>query len=584
MSQAEDLVRLQQGIALAKRNGDDEKVRALGTAYRAAQQTKAESDKRKEAVFADQVDFTDAEERFDAARPGYIDGVVGEEAGRSFDAATMGWGEQADDIKRGFQNAWATLTGNDELQRELDVEAAQANEFSEQTYGTSNPTATAVGEFATTAPTMLLPGGLGAQMAYGAAESGLDHEAQFIRDKNGDIALDSNGNPQIADNNGALNAAIGGATTGIFGKAFDFLGRAFNNVGGDVAEAVGRGRQKVPGQSADETRRLIKFADDNNVNMTPAQRTQRRAQLQREARMASQPSGAAINEVKQQQSGRLNQMILDRYGIKGDAFTPDVLGQMDDVINAGYKEVGEALTRTVGDEQFMTGAAELATDSALTAAQKSNLDDMAMQVAEGMDGTQLINLRKKLGKQAKNNRAMNGDYADALDGMTAQVDELIGRTQPAEIGLQFKNVRDQARVRMALEKGAAIGKDGNINPRSLDTALSGIYKGEFKRGRGAANEGTQQIFDTVRLGNLLDDGIPNSGTATRLDKGLLYAGVDKLVREPTVGAYMAMPTLFNMFDDTLGKGAKAVTSRAGRTFSDDYEELKEKVDNILDVK
>lgn len=584
MSQADDLARLQQGIALAKQNGDMDKVRQLGVAYRAAQQKKAESDKRKEAVMSGMVDYGDAGERFDAARPGYVDGLAGEDAGRSFDAAMMGWGDQADDIIRGAKDAWATITGNDELQRELDVEAAQANEFRDQTYGTSNPTATAVGEFATTAPTMMLPGGLGAQMAYGAAEAGLDHEAEFVRDDNGNIRRDADGNPITQGNSGVANALVGGATTGIFGKAFDFLGRAFKNIGDDVADAVGMGAQKVPGQSAEETRRLIKFADENNVSMTPAQRGQSKPQLQREARMASQPSGAAINEIKDQQAGRLNQMVLDRYGIKGDAFTPDVLGAMDDVINKGYDEVGEALTRTVGDDQFLTNAAELATDSALTAAQKTNLDDFALQVADGMDGTQLINLRKKLQKQAKNNRAMNGDYADALDGMTAQVDELIGRTQPAEVGLQFKNVRDQARVRMALEKGAAIGKDGNINPRSLDTALSNIYKGEYKRGRGAANEGTQQIFDTVRLGNLLDDGIPNSGTATRLDKGLLYAGVDKFIREPTVGAYLAMPTLFNMFEDTLGDGAKAVTSRAGRAVNDDYEELKEKVDNILGIK
>lgn len=577
MSQADDLARLQQGIALAKQSGDMDKVRQLGVAYRAAQQKKAESDKRKEEVMSGMVDYGDPTERFDAARPEYIDGIVGEDAGRSFDAAVMGWGEQADGLIRGARNAWANLTGNEEAQDEYDLEAAQAKEFRDQTYGTSNPTATAVGEFATTAPTMLLPGGIGAQMAYGAAEGGLDHEGEFIRDDDGNIT-------GIDTNDGLVNAGISGATTGIFGKAFDFMGRAFKNVGDDVAEVVGKGRPRVPGQSAEETRRLIKFADDNNVNMSPAQRSQKRAQLQREARMASQPSGAAINEIRDQQSAKLNQMVLDRYGIKGDAFTPDVLGAMDDVINKGYDEVGEALTRTVGDDQFLTNAAELATDSALTAAQKSNLDDFAMQVSEGMDGTQLINLRKKLQKQVKNNRATNGDYADALSGMVDEIDGLINRVQPSEVGLKFKDVRDQARLRMALEKGAAIGKDGNINPRSLDTALGSIYKGEFKRGRGAANDATQRVFDTVRLGNMLDDGIPNSGTATRLDKGLLYAGVDKFIREPTVGAYLAMPSLFNMFEDTLGDGAKAVTSRAGRAVNDDYEELKEKVDNILGVK
>ena len=92
----------------------------------------------------------------------------------------------------------------------------------------------------------------------------------------------------------------------------------------------------------------MKFADENKVNMTPAQRSQNRAKLQAEARMASQPSGRAINEVKEQQMGRMNQIILDRYGIQGDAFTPDVLGPMTLSLPATTRLAKP--TRTVGDD------------------------------------------------------------------------------------------------------------------------------------------------------------------------------------------------------------------------------------------
>ena len=575
MSQQDYIRQLQVALTNADAAGEDEDARAIARELQSAMATKAESDKRKEAAMEGMVDYSDPTERFDAARPGYIDGLVGEDAGRSFDAAVMGWGEQANDLIRGVKNIFA----DDEEEQQLDLEAAQAKEFRDQTYGESNPVATQVGEFLTTAPSMLAPGGLGMQMVYGGAETGLDHEAEFVRDEDGQIKRDQDGNAVTQGNNQALNAAVGAGTTGVFGLAFDFLGRAFKNAGDDVAEVIGKGKPRVPGQSADETRRLMKFADENKVNMTPAQRSQNRAKLQAEARMASQPSGRVINEVKDQQMGKMNQMILDRFGIQGDSFTPDVLAKMDDVINTGYDEVGEALTRTVGDDQFLTNTAELATDTALTAAQKKNLDSFAMQVAEGMDGKQLMNLRKKLQKQVKNNQAMNGDYADALNSMVSEIDDLIMRGDTAT-GLKFKDVRDQARLRMALEKGAAIGKDGNINPRSLDTALNSIYKGEFQRGRGAANDATQRVFDTVRLGNLLDDGIPNSGTATRMDKGLLDAGIDTFIRQPTVEAYMAMPSLFSLFDP-MGSMGRAVAHRAGRATNDDYEELKEKVDGLL---
>jgi hypothetical protein len=136
---------------------------------------------------------------------------------------------------------------------------------------------------------------------------------------------------------------------------------------------------------------------------------------------------------------------------------------------------------------------------------------------------------------------------------------------------------------MALEKGAAVGKDWEINPRSLDTALRGMYKGEYLRGRGANNEATQKVFDTVRLGNLLNDGIPNSGTATRMDKGLLDGAIDTFVRGPTVESYMAMPSLFSLFDP-MGSMGRSAAYRAGRATSDDTEELQEKVDNILGAK
>ena len=46
----------------------------------------------------------------------------------------MGWGEQADGITRGVRNAWAGMTGDDDEQRQIDLEGAQAREFRDQQY------------------------------------------------------------------------------------------------------------------------------------------------------------------------------------------------------------------------------------------------------------------------------------------------------------------------------------------------------------------------------------------------------------------------------------------------------------------
>lgn len=490
------------------------------------------------------------QEEFDRYRPRLVDDYLGEDFGRSVDAAIMGAGEQIRSFQRGFENLSPFQT--DAQEAELDRQAAAAEGFAEAGYGTSNPVATAVGEFATTAPTLALPGGLPTQMAYGAVEAGLDHSS---------------------NDNAVIDSAIGGVSTGIFGKAFDLLGRAFSN-SAEAGVNAARGRApRVPGQTADETKRLLKFAEDESVNLTPAQRSRQRRQFQDEARMSSQPSGQKLHDQWEVQDAQINQMVADRFGIEnGSQFTPDVARQIDDTINKAYKEAEEGLTRTVGDDQFLEGAAELSVNSGLSKTQKSQLDDYAMQVADGMDGKELMNLRKKLQKQVKNNQATNGDYSDALYGLVNQIDDLIERTAPTGVGAKFADARDMARVRMAMEKGAAIGKDGNINARSLDTALGNVYRGEFKRGRGHSNPATERVFDAARLGNFLRDGIPNSGTATRQNQGPLEQLIDSTAGQARVDFYLANPGLYGLFDP-MGELAKATAYRAGRASSADGEDV-----------
>jgi hypothetical protein len=495
---------------------------------------------------------TDSEqEEFDRYRPRLADGIVGEDFGRSLDAAVMGAGEQIRSFQRGLSNLNPFQT--DEQDAELDRQAAAAEGFAEDGYGTSNPIATGVGEFGVTAPTMLLPGGLPAQMAYGAAEAGLDHSS-------GDNAV--------------IDSAIGGVTTGIFGKAFDFAGRMLGN-GAEAGVNAVRGRQpRVPGQTADETKRLLKFAKDEGVNLSPAQRTRQRRQLQDEARMASQPSGQKLNDIWEEQDRQINQMVGDRFGIDDATdLNPDVMRQIDDTITKAYAEAEEGLTRTVGDDQFLSGAAEAATIRGLSDSQQKYLDDVAMDVAGGLDGKDVVRLRKEMQRAKKNATTSNGDYADALDIMINQVDDLIERTAPTGVGAKFADARDMARVRMALEKSAAVvGKDGNINPRSLDTALGNIYKSEFKRGQGAVNEGTQRVFDAARLGTFLSSGIPNSGTATRTQMGWLDELKDATLGQARVDSYLKNPSLYGLFDP-MGELAKATAYRGGREASVDGENI-----------
>lgn len=553
-TQTERLQQIETALRNAHAAGDEASARKLAGAYKEAKATLDASNARKEEFFANAPTQQGPREHFDAIRPGYGSDMFGEDVSRGIDAAAMGWGEQADSLINGVKNAWATVTGNDEEKDRIAEEARQSREFGEETYRGSNPNATMAGEIATTAPMAVMPGGLPTQIALGATEYGLDYDP---------------------DQSGLMNAGVGAATTGVFGMAFDFLGRAFKNGLGGVADTVSPRTPRVAGQGADETARLAKIAKDEGVNMTPGQRTRNRRQMQDEARMASQPYGQKINDIKDAQTEKINQMVMDRFGIKNaDNITPDVRRQMDKAITDAYKEAEKGLTRTVGDEQFLEGAANVATTRGLKKSQKEYLDEVAMDVAQGVDGKELVRIRKELQRSKNNAQANNGDYADALEMMVGQIDDLIERTAPTEVGARFADARDMARVRMALEKGAAIGHDGNINSRSLNTALGNVYKGEFKRGRGAGDEATQRVFDAARLGTFLSDGIPNSGTATRESRGLLDAAIDKTIREPMVDFHLKHPNLYGIFDP-MGELGKTLALNAGRLAGGGAEDLEE---------
>lgn len=290
--------------------------------------------------------------------------------------------------------------------------------------------------------------------------------------------------------------------------------------------------------------------------------------------MSSQPSGQKIQDIWEGQSAQINQMVADRFGIdNATQLTPDVMNKIDLAVSKAYKEAEEGLTRTVGDEQFLTEAAEIATMKGLKKGQAKYLDDVAMDIAGGVDGKALVKIRKDLQRLKKNSQVTNGDYSDALHLMVEKVDDLIERTAPTGVGARFADARDMARVQKALERtSGVIGNDGNINPRSLDTALGNIYKREYKRGHGVANDGTQRVFDAARLGNFLSDGIPNSGTATREYRGFVDRAIDKTWGEGSVDFYLNNPRLYGTFDPMSDLPTKAALV-GGREASADEEDL-----------
>lgn len=484
------------------------------------------------------------EENFDLVRPQLLDGVLGESAGRSFDAGVMGMADQLQSFGRGIQDL---NPFGSQSESELDAEAAASEKFADSMYGSSNPIATTVGEFAASAPTMALPGRLPAQIAYGAGEAAIDHRS---------------------NSNAGVDALVGGATTGIFGTAFDFIGRALTNGGRAVRDGIANNGPDVPGQARDETKRLIEFADNEGVNMTPAQRTRERRMMQTEARMSSQPYGQKLNDIREQQIENINQMVFDRFGIdNATSYSPQVANAIDQKIGKAFKDVEEAIPTTSGDEVFLEAAKEVPSNHNLNKEQTAFIDDLSLKISDGMDGKTLMDERKKLQKSVQNNlRGGNGDFADALYEMVDHIDDLIVRSSSDDVAAKYSDVRDMSRMRMVLERGASVSPDGDINAASFSRGLQKIYRKEFARGAGHSNPATERVFDAARLGSMLNDKIGNSGTATRESRGWLDRISDKVLGEPSVDFYLNNPRMYGLLDP-MGDSGRQAAQIAGREAS-----------------
>ena len=365
-------IQLEDGTILQVDDGlGDSDINEIIDEYEADQKRSADaerlaaSNQRRDEFLAQQEAAADPQARFDEVRPRYLDGMIGEERGRSFDSAMMGWAEQADDITRGFRNLFADEDESEQLAREAEA----AEQFARETYRGSNGLAADVGDFMTTAPTMFLPGGLIVQSLLGGAEAALDMEAG-----------DSQG----------LDFAVGAGTAGAFGKFFDLAGRLVGN-----AYKGFTGDGNLGGELGEMQQKAVDFADKEGIETLPSQRTGHSGREQYEAKVESQPYGQRFRDIRANQEAELNRIFFQRFGIDGATEYSDSVRQaVDSKITKSFNDVKVDLPTTSSDEQFLDGAIEISSRRTLSPDQVGTIDSIAMDVADGMDAQKILDTRK----------------------------------------------------------------------------------------------------------------------------------------------------------------------------------------------
>lgn len=515
----------------------------------------AASNKRRDDFLAQQEAGDNPQTRFDQVRPRYLDGILGEETGRSFDAGMMGWGEQADDIIRGFRNLFA----DEEEAERLDLEAQAAEQFGQDTYRGSNGFATDVGEFAATSPTLFLPGRLLVQSLLGGAEAALD---------------------QNAGDNMGLDFGVGTATAGAFGKMFDLAGRLVGN-----AYKGWQGDGELVGELGETQRKSVEFADREGIEMLPSQRTGHTGREQYESKVESQPYGQRFRDIRASQENEFNRIFFERFGIDGAAEYSDTVRQAVDArITKSFNEVKNEIPTTSSDDIFLDGVTEITTRRTLTPEQVKILEDTALDVADGMDPQKLLDTRKQLQTAVVGNfNKGESVYAGALRDLVDEIDNLVERTASADTALKYADARDMSRMRMALEMGAGTNAKGEVNHTSLANRLFKIYKNELGRGRGGLRPDTQRSVDAARAASVFKTGVGNSGTTTRGGQDLAQSAIDWGVRRNIANAYLQAPYLYGSFNP-MGELATSIANKSGNAASVGYDEGVDDVAGLLGIR
>ena len=571
MENETEVIRLANGHEIRIAAGlDDSEVNRIVQEYLASDDAKSPSpvttrsvdeqlasNKRRDDFIAQQEarDNLDPQARFDQVRPRYLDNILGEDSGRSFDAGMMGWAEQSQDIIRGFKNLFA----DEEESEQLELEAQIAETFGQETYRGSNGFATDVGEFATTAPSLFLPGRLLVQSLLGGAEAAID---------------------QNAGDNMAIDFGVGTATAGAFGKMFDLAGRLVGN-----AYKGFRGDGTLTGELGETQQKAVDFADREGIDTLPSQRTGNSAREQYEAKVESQPYGQRFRDIRSNQEREFNRIFFERFGVDGATeFSEGVRKAVDERITKAFNEVKSEIPTTRSDDAFLDGVTEITTRRTLTPEQVKILEDTALDVADGMPAQQLLDTRKELQTAVVDNFNNNNSiYAGALRDMVDEIDNLVERTASAETALKFADARDMSRMRMALEMGAGTNAKGELNHTSLANRLFKIYRNELGRGRGGLRPDTQRSVDAAQAASVFKTGVGNSGTTTRGMQDLSQTAVDFFVRGPASKTYLEAPYLYGSFDP-MSQLATSVANKAGNAASVGYQEAVESPKNLLGIK
>lgn len=317
-----------------------------------------------------------------------------------------------------------------------------------------------------------------------------------------------------------LGGAMGATqpvTNGESRAANTLMGAAGGAAGQGIANAIGRVVRPVRAPDVgDEMKRIIDVAKSNNIPLTAGQITQSRPLQALESTMSTMPFTAGRAEAQRQaQQSAFNRALLGTMGQNGDALTPDVL-------NAARQRIGGEFSRLSSQNElkatlpFLQRVSSVAADAQAKGTQDvakivgSYVDDLTNHISQNgtISGEFYRQIDSKLGRQIRG--TTNGDLATALRDLQSVVRQGMDDSISAADQGAWRAARGQYKALKTV--GAAVKNDasGEAFPGRLAQSVRRSNENAMLYGTG-----NTELADLAKVGQLLKDSVPNSGTAER---------------------------------------------------------------------
>lgn len=331
-------------------------------------------------------------------------------------------------------------------------------------------------------------------------------------------ALSAPANPSmlLTGAGAGVGAEAGGQAGSQYGPGAAVAGSLLGGVLGGVT--TGRLIQPLKNVLTTEQRAVVDRAKDMGMELTPGQQTGSRRMQAFENTTESMPGGGVLAQQRANNLKIANERALGAVGESGAELSPRVLGNAADRIGSEF----ERLTKNRNiklDRQFFDDVQGIVREQGKLAEPNQGVmatlrkwlsPSGAKNVSIGSDVYQAN--RSVYATDARQAFRLEGgaQEARAKQALVKALDDAAERSLPAKDLADFRTARKEWANLEILERSDP-GRTGyNVNPNSLANALKAQNP---KVGRIPLGE--RDMVDLSRMGPLLRDATPNSGTPER---------------------------------------------------------------------